>query len=394
MRNLRNTKYEIRDTKRKIQGLTYRPTWIEIDLGAIRDNFLQIKRLLGKAIKVLVAVKANAYGHGILEVCDVLVKSGVDYLGVATTDEALYLRRNGFEIPILILGSILTSEIEPVIDNDITQTVGDIQLASAINSSAAKRRKKPKIHIKIDTGMGRIGVWHKQALHFIKRLIKLEHLEIEGIFSHFPSADEDEFLTRQQIKDFFSLISKLEELGIQIRYKHMANSVAVVDYKDSHMNLVRPGLMIYGLYPKADHYQKINLRPALSLKSRIVFIKDVPPGRKISYGGTYTTTHHTTVATIPIGYGDGLNRQLSNRGSVLIKGKRAPIIGRVCMDQIIVDTGHIPQVMVGDEVVLIGRQRQDRITVEEIARLCATIPYEVVCWFNNRIPRLYNPTQK
>lgn len=374
----------------------YRPTWAEVDLGAIRHNFFQIKRFLDETTKVLVAVKANAYGHGILKVSDILVKSGVDYLGVATTDEALYLRSKGIKIPILILGSILVAEIEPIIKNNITQTVGDIHLALAINGYAGRRRKKAKIHIKIDTGMGRIGIWHQEALHFIRRLVKLKNLEIEGIFSHFSSADEDEFVTRQQIRDFSHLVEKLEKLGIHIMYKHMANSIAIVDYRDSHMNLVRPGLMIYGLYPKWDGYHhKINLRPALSLKSRVVFIKDVPPGRRISYGGTYTATRHTTVATIPIGYGDGFNRQLSNKGLVLIKGKRAPVIGRVCMDQIMVDTGHIPQVKVGDEVVLIGKQKQGRITVEELAKLCDTIPYEVACWFDNRIPRLYiNPTKK
>lgn len=368
----------------------YRPTWAEIDLDAIRHNFLQIKRLLDKETRVLVVVKANAYGHGILEVSDILVKSGVDYLGVATTDEALYLRKKAFKIPVMILGCVLTSEIEPLIRNNVTQTVGDIQLASVINRTAAKIGKKAKIHIKIDTGMGRIGIWHKEALHLIRRLIKFKNLETEGIFSHFSSADEDEFLTRQQIKDFSCLIEKLERLDIHIKYKHMANSIAIVDYQDSHMNLVRPGIMIYGLYPKqGDYRRKVNLKPALSLKSRIVFIKDVSSGRKISYGGTYTATRHTTVATIPIGYGDGLNRQLSNKGLVLIKGKRVPIIGRVCMDQIMVDTGSIPKAAVGDEVVLIGRQKKERITVEEMAGLCSTIPYEVACWFDNRIPRIY-----
>lgn len=369
---------------------SYRPTWAEVDLGAIRYNFLQIKKLIDKTTKVLAAVKANAYGHGVLEVCDVLVKTGLDYIGVATTDEALYLRKNGFKIPILMLSSILTGEIEPIIKNNITQTVADIQLAFAIDRCAARLKKSAKIHIKIDTGMGRIGIWHEEALHFIRRLIRLKNLEIEGIFSHFPSADEDELMTRQQIKDFSYLIDKLEKIGIYIKYKHMANSIAIVDYKDSHMNLVRPGIMIYGLYPKpGDHHRKISLRPALSLKSRIVFIKDVPPGRKISYGGTYTTTRHTRVATIPIGYADGFSRQLSNKGSVLIRGRRAPIIGRVCMDQIMVDTGDIPGAMVGDEAVLIGRQRQESIAIEEIARLCDTIPYEVACWFDSRVPRIY-----
>ena len=368
----------------------YRPTWAEVDLGAVRYNFLQIKKLADKTTKVLVAVKANAYGHGILEISGTLVKSGVDYLGVGTTDEALYLRNNGFKIPILMLGSILPDEIEAFLNNGVSQTVGDMRLARAINNFAGRMKKKAKIHIKIDIGMSRIGIWHKDAIDLIMGLVKLKNIEIEGIFSHFPSADEDEQLTRQQIKDFSSLIEELEKLSIYIRYKHMANSIAAVKYKDSHMNLIRPGIMIYGLYPKAGlSGRNIDLRPVLSLKSRIVFIKDVPPGRGISYGGTHVTTRHTKVATIPIGYGDGFNRQLSNKGSVLINGRRAPVIGRVCMDQIMVDAGKIPDVKLGDEVILVGKQNNERITVEEMAHLCNTIPYEVACWFDNRVPRIY-----
>jgi alanine racemase len=367
-----------------------RPTWAEIDLNAIRHNFLQIKKLLHKQTKVLAAVKANAYGHGILEVSDMLVSSGVDYLGVGTTDEALYLRRNGFKIPVLILGTVLSDEVEAIIRNNITQTVGDLRLARYINRYCARTGKRGKVHIKIDTGMGRIGIWHKQAIQLIRQVARLESLEIEGIFSHFPSADEDEVLTRSQIADFSSVIEELEELDIKIRYRHMANSIAIVDYQDSHMNLVRPGLMIYGLNPKSGvFHEKIDLRPALSLRSRIVFIKNVPPGRKISYGGTYTTTRHTRIATIPIGYGDGFSRRLSNKGHVLIKGKKAPILGRVCMDQIMVDIGNIRSAKLGDEVVLIGRQGKNKITVEEIAGLCDTIPYEVACWFDNRVSRHY-----
>jgi alanine racemase len=351
---------------------------------------LQIKKLLGPDIKILVAVKANAYGHGILEVSKVLVDSGVNYLGIGTIDEGALLRKKGFKIPILMLGSILKDEIGTAIKNNITQTVADIQLAEAINRHASKVKKEAKVHIKIDVGMGRIGIWHQEALEFIKRLISLKSLEIEGIFSHFPSADEDRILTHQQIKDFSRLIDELEALNMYIKYKHMANSVAVVDYKDSHMNLVRPGLMVYGLHPRKDFVcKKIKLKPAMSLYSRIVYIKDVPPGRKISYGGTHTTTSHTKIATIPIGYGDGLNRHLSNKGSVMIRGKMAPIVGRVCMDQIMVDVGGIMEVKVGDLVTIIGKQGAEKITTEEIARLCETIPYEVACWFDNRIPRLY-----
>jgi alanine racemase len=373
----------------------YRPTWAEIDLDAIRYNFRQLKRLLDKETKILVAVKANAYGHGMLEISDTLVACGVDYLGVGTTDEALLLRKNGFKIPVLILGSVLDNEIMPIIKNKITATIPDVRLAYAIDRNASRAGKRAKVHIKVDIGMGRIGVWHQEAIGFIKHISKLQNIEIEGVFSHFPSADDDELLTRRQIRDFSLLIEELQNAGIYIKYNHMANSIAVVDYKDSHMNLVRPGLMIYGLHPSAKAlFYNVKLKPVLRLKSRVVFVKEVPPGRRISYGGSFITRRHTKIATIPIGYGDGLNRHLSNRGFVLVNGKKAPIVGRVCMDQIMVDVGSIDKVGIGTEVVLIGSQGKKRISVEEIAHLCDTIPYEVVCWFDNRVPRLYVGAKK
>ncbi len=238
--------------------------------------------------------------------------------------------------------------------------------------------------------MGRIGIWHEDAIGLISKISKLNNVKIEGIFSHFPSADEDSILTHKQIKDFLSLLEDVQKIGIDIKYRHMANSMAVVDYKSSHMNLIRPGLMAYGISPRVGAFgNKINLRPALSLKSKIVFIKDVPPGRKISYGGTHTTTYHARVATIPIGYGDGLNRRLSNIGKVLVKGKRALIIGMICMDQFMLDISHIDNAKIGDEVVIIGNQNRLSISVEEMAQLCDTIPYEVVCWLDKRIARKY-----
>ena len=371
---------------------TYAPTWIEIDLGAIRHNLSQIKKLVRNDTAILAPVKANAYGHGILEISRVLADSGVDYLGVSTIDEAILLRKNGFrKVPILMLGSVLSEAASLIVGNNITQAVGDMRLALAIEKCAKKQGKLAKVHVKIDTGMGRIGVWHKDAMHFVRALCKMKNLRLEGIFSHFSSSDESSALTHRQVQDFLSLIEEIERLGIHIKYKHMANSMAVIDYKSSHMNLIRPGLILYGLWPKPSlSSSKIKVKPALALKSSIVFLKDVPPGRTISYGGTHTTKNHTTIATIPIGYGDGLNRRLSNKGYVIVRGKRAPIIGRVCMDQIMVDVGNIVGVKVGDIVTMIGRQFKESITVEEIAVLCDTIPYEVICWLDKRVPRVYN----
>ncbi len=389
MKDSYNRKFYVGDVNHN--RLCYRPTWIEVDLNAIRHNFLQIRKLIGKGTSILVPVKANAYGHGILEICDTLVRSGVDYLGVGTVDEAIFLRSNGFvKIPILMLGSVLTSVVEPIVENNITQTVGDMRLACAVDRCAGRKGKKARIHIKIDTGMGRIGVWHEDAMKLISKINLLGNVKIEGIFSHFPSADEDKPLTHRQIKDFLSLLQDVKKAGINIIYRHMANSMAVVDYKASHMNLIRPGLMIYGLSPRPGAFKgKISLKPALSLKSKIVFIKNVPPGRRVSYRGTHITTCHTRVATIPIGYGDGINRRLSNKGRVLVNGKEAPIIGMVCMDQVMIDINHIDHAKIGDEVVIIGSQDNLRISAEEIGQLCDTIPYEVVCWLDKRITRKY-----
>lgn len=372
---------------------TYTPTWIEINLGAIRHNLSQVRKLISSDTAILAPVKANAYGHGILEVSKVLACSGVDYLGVSTIDEALLLSRNGFKkTPILMLGSVLTQAAGLIVENNITQTIGDIGLASAINSCAKKQGKRAKVHVKVDTGMGRIGVWHKDALRLITALSGMENIQIEGIFSHFSSSDENKIITHKQTEDLLSLVREIEALGINIRYKHIANSMAVIDYENSHMNLIRPGLVLYGLWPRQSlSNSRIRLKPALSLKSSVVFLKDVPPGRGISYGHTHKTKKHTTIATIPIGYGDGLNRRLSNKGHVIIRGKKAPIVGRVCMDQIMVDTGHIKSVQSGDIVTVIGRHGKETITVEEIACFCDTIPYEVICWLDKRVPRIYKP---
>jgi len=371
--------------------VTYRPTYANIDLKAISYNFTQIKKRLKKPTKTLVVVKADAYGHGILEISKRLVDSGVDYLGVATTDEAILLRKSGFKSPVLIMASVFPNEIEVSIKKNITLTVADQKHASSIDRYAERLKKKAKVHLKIDVGMGRIGMWHQEALSLIRRINRLKYIDIEGIFTHFPKADEDDLLTKKQISDFALLIEKLKVEGIDPKYKHTANSIAIVDYKDSHMNLVRPGLMLYGLYPSTKEIDsKIKLKPALSLISKIAFIKNVPAGRAISYGGTYITKCHTKIATIPIGYADGLSRRLSNKGNVLIRGKRAPIVGLICMDQAMIDISHISGARVGDEVVLIGRQKNGSIRAEEAASLCDTIPYEIVCSISKRVPRIFN----
>lgn len=366
----------------------YRPTWAEVDLGAIEHNYKQVRRLVGRPTNIMVVVKANAYGHGTVEVSAVLEKLGVNYLGVATTDEAVRLRERGIKTPILVLGSVLQEEVKVLIENGITLTLCSDDLLEAIRQYCVNGHKA-KVHIKIDTGMGRIGIWHEEALNFIKNLAQDKKILIEGIYTHFSSAGRDDFFTNYQIEAFEKLLAKLEEFDVRIPLRHAANSIATVDFKRSHLNLVRPGLIIYGMYPKYTFPKLIKLKPALSLKTKIVYIKDTPPGRSISYGRTHVTGKHTKIATLPIGYADGYSLGLSNKAEALVRGKRARIVGRITMDQTMIDVGHIKNVSLGDEVVLIGKQGREEIRTEKVARLAGTIAYEFVCGISNRVPRVY-----
>lgn len=367
----------------------YRPTWAEVDLDAIRYNFNQIKKRVSPGVKVMAVVKGNAYGHGIVEVSKTLCRAGVDYLGVATLDEAIQLRQNNIVKPILILGSILPHEIDAALKYNIALTGCSNELLRELNKRAERKRKKANVHLKIDTGMGRIGVWHDEALRFINWILNYKNLFLEGIYTHFSSAGRDEFFTNYQMGSFEKLLRRLENDGIHIPIRHSANSIATIDMRRSHLNMVRPGIIIYGMYPKKSFAKFFKLKPALSLKTKIVFIKDVPQGRSISYGRTYITYKDTKIATLPIGYADGYERILSNKAYVLVKGQRARVVGKVTMDQVMIDVGHIKDVRLGDEVVLIGKQGKDQITTEELARLSGTIPYEIACSIGSRVPRVY-----
>lgn len=367
-----------------------RPTTAEINLTALEHNLNLVRGMVGDKVRLLCVVKAHAYGHGIKEVSKKLVSCGVDYLGVATVDEAVTLRNClGSDVSILVLGSIFKEETGEVLKYDITQTIADRDIATVLSEAAKNFGLPARAHIKIDTGMGRIGVWHENAIDFIKWVKALGGIEIEGIWTHLASADEDTEFTNEQIYIFRELIKDLEVNGINIPLKHVANSMAVIGFNDSRLNLVRPGLVLYGLYPRIDLKEKINFIPVMTIKTRIVFLKEVPAGRSISYGRRFTTVKMTRIATLPIGYGDGYPRALSNKATVLIRGQRAPVVGTVCMDQIMVDVGHIQGVSVGDEVVLLGRHGVNQICAEELAELADTIPYEIVCSIAPRVPRVY-----
>jgi len=364
----------------------YRQTWAEINLKNLKHNFLEVKKRVLKETKVLVTVKADAYGHGLIPVSKTLESLGVDFFGVASIDEGIKLREAKIKHPILVLGLVLKEDFAPLFKYSLASTICDFDSAYALDYKARKLGRIAKIHIKVDTGMGRIGVQYLKAYDLIKKMNRLKNISIEGIFTHFPLADINNKFTNQEISIFKKLVSELKKEGINIPLIHAANSIGVLDYKNSHFNMVRPGLIIYGLYPKEK--LKIKLKPVLSLKTRIVYLKNVPKGFKVSYGHTYITKKNTNIATIPLGYGDGYPRNLSNKAPVLIKGKRFKISGRICMDQIMVDVNN-SKLKVGDEVVLIGRQGRNKITVEELAHLAMTIPYEIVCGLGSRIPRVY-----
>jgi len=365
----------------------YRPTWAEVNLDNLEHNFNQIKKLLARQTKIMVCVKADAYGHGLIPVAKKLKHNcGADYLGVASIDEGIKLRQAKLNLPILILGSILKKDIGPLFRYNLTPTVCTLELALALNNMAKAKSKAIKIHIKVDTGMGRLGVLYKDAPKFINKVSKLKFINIEGVFTHFPCADTNRDFTLRQIKSFQHLISELKKENINIPLVHAANSMGIIGYRKSHFNMVRPGLAIYGLYPKEG--LDIKLKPVLTLKTKVIYSKRVPAGYGISYGHTYFTKKDTTIVTLPIGYGDGYPRNLSNRAPVLIRGERFKISGRVCMDQIMVDVGNTG-VKLGDEAVLIGSQGENKITAEELATLSETIPYEIVCGLGNRIPRIY-----
>ena len=368
------------------------PTWVEINLDAIANNVKNIKQLIGEKKELMAVVKGNAYGHDILEIASVVLNNGATRLAVARLEEGIFLRKSGITVPILVLGLTLKQQAELLVSYNITPTVSEYEMIEELSDSAFKEDKIVKVHLKVDTGMGRIGISPNHVLNFIKKVKVLKNVEIEGIFTHFSVADEkDKTYTEKQFKKFMEVLTILEKEEIRIPVKHVGNSATLLDLPHMWLDLVRPGISIYGLYPSTEVQKTVKLIPAHSFKTRMVFLKELPAGEDISYGRTYTTKKkRTVVASLPVGYADGYNRLLSNQGEVLIRGRRFPVIGRVCMDQTMIDVTDIPQVEVGDEVVLWGRQGQEEITVEEIADKIKTINYEVVHMPDKkRVPKLF-----
>lgn len=364
-------------------------TWAEIDHEAIRFNIRQIRKLIGPRVKILVSVKAEGYGHGAVSISRTALSAGAEWLGVSHVKEALELRAFFPDTPILILSSGMSGHTRLIVRNRLTPVVCSLEIARDLAETALAAGTIANIHVMLDTGMGRIGVWHENSLTFLKQISQIKGIRLEGLASHFAAADDpDSAFTDRQLADFLRVAKEVKEEGIDIPLHHIANSGALINLKETHLDMVRPGIMLYGIYPTPHYRSRIELKPVLSLKTRIAYLKTVEPGRTISYGLTYLVKKKTRVATLPIGYGDGFSRAHSNRGEVLIRGRRAPIIGIVTMDQIMVDVGGIDGVAVGDEAVLIGEQGGDRITAEEIAERIGTISYEVLAQLGKRVSRV------
>jgi len=381
-------------------------TYVEIDLKAIDHNLLELQKLTDRnrfvlpsrtAIKtlsmpsqyILAVVKANAYGHGAEEIALRLEGKGIGFFGVSDVAEGIELRNFGITKPILLFESPLPEFSKEIVAYDLMPTVCTQRSAKRLNDYAKKKDKTIDVHVLVDTGMGRLGVWHQEAYGFVEDLYKLKNLRIMGIFTHFPAADTDKAFTKKQINDLYQLVIKLDEAGMVIPYIHAANSMGLAGYETNILNLARPGLMLYGLYPHSSLKKEIVLKPAFSVKSKIIFLKEVKKGRSISYGRTFFTKKNMIVATIPIGYNDGYFRAFSNKAHVLVSGIRCPVIGRVTMDQTMIDVSHVKNVKMSSPIVLLGKQKDAYISADELAGYASTIHYEVICSLGNRLPRIF-----
>ena len=363
-----------------------RSTKAVVDLGAIAYNVSEIRKRIGKKRDLMAVVKADGYGHGSVEVSRIALKNGANCLGVATPEEGQQLREAGIDVPILVLGLIQPEEAYKVVDFNLEQAISSLELAEALDQIGSKVGARINAHIKLDTGMGRVGLLPKDAVAFAKRVSRFKNLNIKGIFSHFSCADEvDKTFAKKQIEIFDRLVRDIEASGIKIPKKHIANSAGILDLPESFYDLVRPGIMIYGLYPSAEVSHSIELKSAMAFLTKVIFVKWVSPGCPISYGRTFMTQKKTMVATLPVGYADGYSRLLSGRGEVLIKGHRVALMGRICMDMCMIDVSEVKNVQPGDEVILFGKG----LPVDEIAEKIGTINYEVVCAVGKRVPRVY-----
>lgn len=377
----------------------YQRVYAEINLDDVKENYLNIEKNITPGTKVIGVLKTDGYGHGAIPIARELEnRESLFGFALATAEEAVIMRNSGIQKPLLILGYTFPYSYEKLILHDIRMTVfREDMLEELVETcrrlSTPDEKKRAKIHIKVDTGMGRIGVEpDEKGLAFIRKALSYEEIEVEGIFTHFARADEtDKTATIRQLQIFQQFVDRTEkENGVRIPIRHCSNSAAIIEMKEANFDVVRAGIILYGLWPSEEvHKDLVMLKPILSLYSRIVYIKEVPAGTPISYGGTFVTPKPMRIATVPVGYGEGYPRGLSNKGSVLVHGHRVPVLGRVCMDQFMIDVTDLPQTKEGDLVTLIGKDGDEQITIEELGELSGRFNYELACDLGKRIPRVY-----
>jgi alanine racemase len=360
-------------------------TYAHIDTDKMLSNIEGIRDLLSPKVKFMAVVKADAYGHGAKNLVSILSKH-VDFMAVANLNEALELKTANVRTPIMILSEMPSSYATEIVENDLVQTIYTESLAKALSDASKKLGKKARVHLKVDSGMNRIGIKHDKAVELFEKIKSMPGIMMEGVFTHLAKAEEPDNFTDEQLSKFNEVTSKLDTKNLIL---HAANSAGALYHKDSHLDMVRIGLSMYGLNPPGGAMPKVKLSPALEFRTRVVYLKRVPKGTPISYGSTYITDKETTIATLPVGYADGLPRALSNKGQVLIRGKRFNIVGRVCMDLTLVDVDD-ESIKVGDDVTLIGSQGNDMISADEVAKWADTISYEIICGIGKRVPRVYS----
>jgi alanine racemase len=364
-----------------------RATWAEVNLTRLSQNLQAIRAHVAPA-KVMIIVKANAYGHGMAEVSKHLAPQ-TDYVGVAVLEEGIFLRELGVTAPIIVLGGIWGDQVPQYLQHNLTLTASSVERLEQIDAVAGQMGVKAKVHLKIDTGMERIGVHYYSAQTLQETALKCVNVEVEGIFSHFANADASDLThARLQLERFNEVVRFYEKNVLPVPIRHMANSAAILHLPESHLDMVRPGIMLYGVYPAAEVARSVEVRPALTWKSRVVYFKVVKPGHPVSYGSTWQSDHPVRIVTVPVGYGDGYFRSLSDKAQVLIRGKKYPQVGRVCMDQMMVNI-ESDSAFNGDEVTLMGEANGERITAQELADWAGTIPYEILTNINTRVPRVY-----
>lgn len=373
-----------------------RPVWAEINLDNIINNIREIKRNINGE-EIIAVVKANAYGHGAIDVAPILVENGADKLAVAMLSEALELRESGINVPILILGYTDLEFVDKLINNNIEQTVYSLEYAKELSNRAKVLGKTARIHIAVDTGMGRIGFLpNKQSVEEVIEISRLNNIKITGVFTHFSNADEeDKDYAYNQIDKFNFFIEELEKKNVNLGVKHMSNSASIIDIEDAHYNAIRPGIILYGYYPSEDvNKNKFKLMPALSLKCQVIHVKELPKGEYIGYGRKFKTERDSVIATLPIGYADGYIRGLYEKAQVIVNGKLAPVVGKICMDQCMIDVTDVGPVKVGDEVILLGERDGLKNNADDMAEMLNTINYEVLCMIGRRVPRIYTKDGK